>query len=48
MDDLSAWKASARQHKGISLKLAEFIATLRPDDVPIASQTILWHALVDA
>jgi 2-methylcitrate dehydratase PrpD len=48
MDELDTWKALARQHKGITLKLAEFIAALRPGDIPTASQTILMHALVDA
>lgn len=48
MDDLNAWKTLARQHRGITIELAQFIASLRPDTVPRATRAILSKAVVDA
>lgn len=48
MDDLNAWKALAREHRGITLALAGFIAALRPQDVPAATREVLAKAVVDA
>jgi len=47
MDDLASWKVQARQHRGITLALAEFIATLAPGDVPETTRAVLAKALVD-
>ena len=38
MDDLNAWKPLAREHRGITLALAGFIANLRPEAVPAATR----------
>ena len=48
MDDLNAWKTLAHAHQGVRIELAEFIAALRPEGVPEATQHILAKALIDA
>lgn len=48
MDDLKTWKALAREHRGVTIALAEFIATLRAEAVPAATQEVLAKAVVDA
>ncbi|MBT2300765.1 MmgE/PrpD family protein [Variovorax paradoxus] len=48
MDDLNAWKTLARAHRGVTLALAGFIATLRAEAVPAATQQVLSKAVVDA
>ncbi|WP_077000180.1 MmgE/PrpD family protein [Variovorax sp. KK3] len=48
MDDLNAWKPLAREHRGITLALAGFIASLRPQAVPAATREVLAKAVVDA
>lgn len=48
MDDLKSWKALAAEHRGITIALAEFIAGLKPQDVPRATQDVLAKALVDS
>jgi 2-methylcitrate dehydratase PrpD len=48
MDDLNAWKTLAREHRGITRALAGFIASLRPESVPAATQEVLAKAVVDA
>jgi len=48
MDDLKAWKVLAREHRGITQELAGFIASLRAEAVPAASEAVLAKALVDA
>lgn len=48
MDDLNAWKTLAREHRGVTLALAGFIATLRAEAVPAATQQVLSKAVVDA
>jgi 2-methylcitrate dehydratase PrpD len=48
MDDLKAWKTLAHEHRGVTMELAEFIAALKPQAVPKATQDVLAKALVDA
>ncbi|WP_082988150.1 MmgE/PrpD family protein [Bordetella bronchialis] len=47
MDDLESWKALAREHRGITMALAEFIAGLRPSAIPGPTREVLDKALVD-
>jgi 2-methylcitrate dehydratase PrpD len=47
VDDLESWKASTRQHRGITMALAEFIAGLKPAAIPVATRDVLRKALVD-
>jgi 2-methylcitrate dehydratase PrpD len=47
MDDLESWKALAREHRGITMALAEFIAGLKPAAIPSATREVLGKALVD-
>lgn len=48
MDDLKTWKALASEHRGITHELAGFIASMRAESVPKATEAILGKALVDA
>ncbi|RZL92356.1 MAG: MmgE/PrpD family protein [Variovorax sp.] len=48
MDDLNAWKSLAREHRGSTLALAGFIASLRAEAVPAATRQVLAKAVVDA
>lgn len=47
MDDLNAWKSLAREHRGITMELAGFIAALKPADIPSDTRAVLKKALVD-
>jgi 2-methylcitrate dehydratase PrpD len=47
MDDLESWKRLSREHRGITMALASFIANLRPAAVPAATREVLAKALVD-
>ena len=47
-DDLQAWKVLAKVHRGITQDLAQFIAQLKPSDIPQSTQTVLTKALIDA
>ncbi|OZI60255.1 MmgE/PrpD family protein [Bordetella genomosp. 11] len=47
MDDLQSWKALSREHRGITMALAEFIAGLKPAAVPRATREVLRKAVVD-
>ncbi|CAN5129915.1 MmgE/PrpD family protein [soil metagenome] len=42
------WKVLAQQHRGLTMRLAEFLAALEPADVPDKTREILRKALVDA
>ncbi len=48
MDDLKAWKALAREHRGITMELAEFVASMRTRPLPARTREVLREALVDA
>ncbi|GAA5233895.1 MmgE/PrpD family protein [Verticiella sediminum] len=48
MDDLQAWKALAREHRGMTGQLAAFVADLSADQVPDRTRRILADAVVDA
>ena len=48
MDDMKSWKAISNEHRGITMGLAEFIATLRAEVVPVATREVLAKAVVDA
>jgi 2-methylcitrate dehydratase PrpD len=47
MDDLESWKALSREHRGITMALAEFIAGLKPAAIPAATRDVLRKAVVD-
>jgi 2-methylcitrate dehydratase PrpD len=47
-DDLQSWKALSTEHRGITQALAQFIAQLKPSDIPASTQTVLTKALIDA
>jgi 2-methylcitrate dehydratase PrpD len=48
MDDLNQWRRLAREHRGITVDYAAFVAGLRADDVPAGARRVLAQALVDA
>jgi 2-methylcitrate dehydratase PrpD len=48
MDDLKEWKALALEHRGITMALAEFVATMRDRPLPPRTREVLRQALVDA
>lgn len=48
MDDLKTWKALALSHQGITLALAEFVASMRDRPLPARTREVLRQALVDA
>lgn len=48
MDDLEAWKKLAREHRGVTRKLAVFVAGIKLDDISGKTRAILDDALVDA
>ena len=48
MDDLNAWKALAKEHQGITMALAEFVASMRERALPARTRDVLREALVDA
>ncbi|MFM0501426.1 MmgE/PrpD family protein [Paraburkholderia caffeinilytica] len=48
MDELTAWKNAAREHRGITMALAEFVAGLRPEAIPEHTQQIVKQAFVDS
>jgi 2-methylcitrate dehydratase PrpD len=47
MDDLESWKSLSREHRGITMALAEFIAGLEPAAIPAATRDVLGKALID-
>ena len=47
-DDLQAWKRLAIGYRGITQELAQFIAQLKPSDIPANVQIVLTKALIDA
>lgn len=47
-DDLKTWKTMARDHKGITIELAGFIASLKGDAIPATTRAVLAKAVVDA
>lgn len=48
MDNLDAWKKQAREHEGITIRLAEFIAGLEAASLPAKTREVLSLALLDA
>ena len=48
MDDLKSWQALSRQHRGITMALAEFVASMRDRPLPARTQDVLREALLDA
>ncbi|MEJ8838163.1 MmgE/PrpD family protein [Ramlibacter sp. AN1133] len=48
MDDLDAWKKLARAHRGVTLELAGFVASLPARTIPAATEAVLAKAVVDA
>lgn len=48
MDDLKAWKVLALDHQGITMALAEFVASMRERPLPARTRGVLREALVDA
>lgn len=48
MDDLEAWKTEARKHRGITMKLAEFIAELELSAIPARTRDVVRDAFVDS
>jgi 2-methylcitrate dehydratase PrpD len=48
MDDLTKWKALALEHRGITMALAGFVATMRDRPLSPRTRDVLREALVDA
>lgn len=47
-DDLQTWKTLSKKYRGITMELAQFIAQLKPIDIPEFTRDILKKALIDA
>lgn len=48
MDDLDAWKKLAREHRGITQSLADFVASMPERPIPATTRAVLSKAVVDA